>query len=558
MRIGYFRTALVTTVALVLALSVLSVAFAPLISGVPHHAQVKWYYCGPACLEMVFHFYGPDVDQYEIADAAETDVAIGGTWSSDMLRAAHFSDSSESQGNEMPGSYWGYTARGLGYAAFTHYFTGIDQLKPLIDAGYPIIVLTAGDQDSADDPDGENSWGHYRVVIGYDDAIPEITMQDPLFGANYKLSYTTFGYWWDAWSGRWGLFTQPWNVVLSAPGSVSQGDTFTVSATVTYPCPSPFSTAYPASSSQATIQLPAGLSLAAGETNPKTLDTGTMVAGGSAAVQWDVDADSAGTFAISVEAEGEISPSYTDRIGGASEIGVTVDGVGDGWIEGYVTDALTTVPLDGATVSADSYSDVTDASGFYSIQIPQGTYSATAQMTGYLDQTVAGVPVVADTVTTQDFALTPAPVGASIESSSAVGVKTDEFNPSDTVYVYGSQYPDTEHDYDIYVVADTTWTDGDPFPTPIAGTATTVTSDAAGDIPVTLVWSSPLTPGKYDIVVDVNDNDVYDAGVDALDDSDIEVTAGFLVIPDLLGTIMGLAGCFTALAVFRMSKRKHP
>ncbi len=327
----YFPKALMAMIAFGLAFSLISTASATLISGVPYHAQTKWYYCGPGCLEMMFDFYGPDISQTEIADAARTDLAYAGTYTDDMRRAAHFSDLSTSQGNEMPGSVTGYTARGLGYAAFTRYFTGISQLKTPIDAGYPIIVLTAGDADK--------DWGHFRVVIGYDDALSEITMQDPLFGANYKLSYTTFDDWWNSWSGRWGMFTQPWNVVVTAPASVSQGSTFSVSATVTYPCPSPFSAAYPASSSQATIQLPAGLSLAVGETATKTLGTGTMVGGGSASVNWNVDASSAGSYAIPVEAEGQVSGSvsthgtntgysYTDRIGGTSSASVTVTGVG--------------------------------------------------------------------------------------------------------------------------------------------------------------------------------------------------------------------------------------
>jgi hypothetical protein len=85
-----------------------------------------------------------------------------------------------------------------------------------------------------------------------------------------------------------------------------------------------------------------------------------------------------------------------------------------------------------------------------------------------------------------------------------------------------------------------------------------VSSDSEGNIPPTPVWSDPLTPGKYDIVVDVNGNGVYDEGIDALDDNDIEVTAGFFVIPEYgIGTILGLVGCFAALAVSRISKRKR-
>ncbi len=38
----------------------------------------------------------------------------------------------------------------------------------------------------------------------------------------------------------------------------------------------------------------------------------------------------------------------------------------------------------------------------------------------------------------------------------------------------------------------------------------------------------PARAGRYDIVVDVNSNGLYDHGVDALDDDEIEMTAGFL------------------------------
>jgi len=87
---------------------------------------------------------------------------------------------------------------------------------------------------------------------------------------------------------------------------------------------------------------------------------------------------------------------------------------------------------------------------------------------------------------------------------------------------------------------------------------TTVTSDSLGNISPTAVWLSPLTPGRYDIIVDVNSNGVYDAEIDALDDNDIEVTAGFFVIPEYFaGTIMSLIGLFTALGLFYTRKRKR-
>jgi hypothetical protein len=566
-------TVIVVMITLTLAFNLLSTVTAPTIPGFPHHAQTKYYYCGPACLDMVFDFYGPRVSQTEIADAADTDIAIEGTFTSDLRRAAHFSDLSTSVGNEMAGSVTGYTARSLGYAAFDTGLMssgGIDALKPLIDAGYPIIVLQ-WEFPLGSDP----NWGHFRVVTGYDDATQTIYVDDPNPNPS-SYTYDEFNDLWSFSSNRWGLFVSPWEVsITGAPANVAEYDTFTVTATVTYPCPSPFpSGSYPASSSQATIVFSSttgtiGLSLDTGETFTKTLGTGTMAGGSSTSVQWNVKATDdlgvpeAGTYGIMIVTQGQVSGSssgsgsYTDRIGGASAVDVTVQGE-VGWIEGTVTDADTTLAIMGATVTADGVSDVTDASGFYSVEVSPGTYDVTAEMTGYVSETVTGVSVVADATVVQDIALTPEviPPEPSIESSDAAGNKKDKFNPSDTVYVYGSQYG-TDQEYDVYVVADASWTDGMSIPARIAGTATTVTSDASGNIPAgTQVWSSPLVPGKYDIVVDLNSNGQYDTDIDALDDNDIQVTAGFFVIPEYaFGTILGLIAFFAALGVFVRHKR---
>ena len=111
---------------------------------------------------------------------------------------------------------------------------------------------------------------------------------------------------------------------------------------------------------------------------------------------------------------------------------------------------------------------------------------------------------------------------------------------------------------DLYIVEDTTWSDGMDIPDRVSGTETSVTTDANGNIPAGAVaWNGPLTPGKYDIIIDVNSNGKYDEGIDALDDEDIEVTAGFFVIPEYpLGTVVGLAMCLAALAVYQ-KRFKH-
>lgn len=143
------------------------------------------------------------------------------------------------------------------------------------------------------------------------------------------------------------------------------------------------------------------------------------------------------------------------------------------------------------------------------------------------------------------------------ESSDNYGAKKDCFYPDENVYITGSGFaPCTA--FNIYVVVDTTWCDQMSIPSPVVGPATTVSSDASGNILPTILWQAPLTTGKYDIVIDVDGDCKYDKDIDCLDDNDIQVTAGFFVIPDfVLGTIMSLTGCFAAFVVFRMLKSKE-
>ncbi len=152
--------------------------------------------------------------------------------------------------------------------------------------------------------------------------------------------------------------------------------------------------------------------------------------------------------------------------------------------------------------------------------------------------------------------------GRTIESCDSTGAKQDTFSIPDEAYVMGSGYsPNTA--YDIYVVEDVVaWSDGMVIPSRVPGTAASVSSDTDGNIPATLVWSAPLVPGKYDVVVDVNADGAYDVDVDALDDSDIQVTAGFFVIPEVpLGTIMATAtmviGLLAYIAVPRWRNKRR-
>jgi hypothetical protein len=265
---------------------------------------------------MVFDYYGPDISQLEIADAAmTTHEGTGG-----MVRPAHFSNLSTSKGDQMPGNVTGYTARKLGYAAFyADWPFTLDELKTVIDAGYPIIVVTWFSS--------ERGSTHYRVVVGYN--ATHVILHDPWSSIGPMLNLTNSEFL-DLWFSD-GLFVSPWGVSVSAPQNVQEGETFTVTANVTYPCPTSFyGFEYPASMTNATIILPEGMSLDLGETARKLLGTGNLPAGDSVAVSWKVKADSSGDYEIGIEAAGKISgefygDSYEDRIGGLGNVNVTVN-----------------------------------------------------------------------------------------------------------------------------------------------------------------------------------------------------------------------------------------
>jgi len=299
---------------------------------VPFHYQTLDYYCGPACLEMVFDYYGEDISQLEIAEVART--YPYSTYTDELRRAAHFSDTSTSMGTEMPENITGYTLRQLGYSAFEQWSMTIDQLKTLIDHNFPIILLMWYDQyyDS----------GHYRVAVGYNNT--HIILHDPwnnvAWGGRYggpylALSYSTFLDLW-SYSGCWGLFTSPWNIEINAPSKAQQGCTFAVTANITYTCPAPFPTSdYPSSLCNATITLPTGLILAQGETVKKAL--GNVLPGNSVTLNWTIEAENCGSYNLAIEAEGsvvgsvfgdEIFPSYDyeDRIGAKSSFTLEVYG----------------------------------------------------------------------------------------------------------------------------------------------------------------------------------------------------------------------------------------
>ncbi len=315
---------------------------------VPFYYQITTYYCGPAALEMVFDYYGEDISQMEIADVARTSYLEGGTFTDEMRRAAHFSNLSISFGDEMPGGITGYSAREVGYAAFEQWELTVDDVKNLINNGEPLIVLMWWSTAKV--------YGHYRVVVGYTET--HIIMHDPwnkdLWGGTWggpdtSMTYSTFLDLW-AYSANWGLWIHPWNIELQIPSIAYDGENFTVTAHISYPCSTLFNVLdYPASLCNATINLQQGLELASGETTRHPL--GNINAGNTVQTSWAIRAYETGFHNISVTATGMVEGSvwahgtypsynYEDAIGvlhvkSTVFIRIAGDVDGDGDVDGF-------------------------------------------------------------------------------------------------------------------------------------------------------------------------------------------------------------------------------
>jgi subtilisin family serine protease len=84
-----------------------------------------------------------------------------------------------------------------------------------------------------------------------------------------------------------------------------------------------------------------------------------------------------------------------------------------GTLSGTVTDAATTSPIAGATVTANDgerdFATTADTVGNYSIFLAAGSYTVTATAFGYRPRVEPGVVVVTNTTTDRDFALTALP-----------------------------------------------------------------------------------------------------------------------------------------------------
>ncbi len=313
------------------------------ITGVPQHKQINGLSCGPAALEIMFDYWGADIDQKSIADVARSSSV--GTYTWDMVRTGQFSHLSAAQGSFFPhdAPAAGFPERPLGYASFDYSSNTFwwSDLKGLIAANIPVILLMK--YSPSDDT------GHYRVIVGYDENKGEVYFMDPWVRDQGRVTNPDGTVTWNmtdfknAWNydrygtphPYWGAVMMPWSVNLRTAGKATAGSTIRVTADIKYPCPQPFDcSSYPASNTSAEIHLPPNMTIS----GSPTIDIGSLAAGKSATVSWivRVNGDASGST-INVSAGGQVSGAvpqvnwngnqvsypaynYTDEIGGEASI----------------------------------------------------------------------------------------------------------------------------------------------------------------------------------------------------------------------------------------------
>jgi hypothetical protein len=294
---------------------------------VPYHVQITDYNCGPASSQMVFDYWGPDINQTDIAHVVDC-TNPWGTGTEEMRRGGHFSlISSAIQDTGLHG----YHPRPLGYTSVEHWWdappdldTRYSDLKELVSSDYPVLLLTWYDYD--------HETGHYRVIKGYDDNTGVFIVHDPWMTAGPNLHFDQEYFVDDLWvySGRWGLFMAPLRVAVSAPEYVLPDEVFEVTAHVSYEGPHPFEGEDHLSNAAAWISIPSGFSLAGGESKSKSLPA-ISYTGTADSVSWQVVAGSnAGSGSFDVTAKGSITDycwvygTYSDSLGGEGNYDATI------------------------------------------------------------------------------------------------------------------------------------------------------------------------------------------------------------------------------------------
>jgi len=125
---------------------------------VPFCKQKNLFYCGPACLQMVFSFFGKRESQENIA---------------------HLANTSPQKGTSRKNM--GKATAGVGFSCCCKNNSTIGEIKRFIKLGLPVIV-------SYTEPTTEE--GHYAVVVGY--TARKLILNDPFNGKEFSIKNEDF------------------------------------------------------------------------------------------------------------------------------------------------------------------------------------------------------------------------------------------------------------------------------------------------------------------------------------------------------------------------------
>lgn len=114
-----------------------------------------WNNCGPATITMALSYFG---------------------WTEEQTYAASFLKPDAEDKNVTPGEMVGFVNDQTGVRALTRMAGNTDLIRAFIANGFPVIVSIGYA------PEGEDWLGHYRAIVGYDDARQEFFAYDSYLG----------------------------------------------------------------------------------------------------------------------------------------------------------------------------------------------------------------------------------------------------------------------------------------------------------------------------------------------------------------------------------------
>ncbi len=158
------------------------------LTGLRHEHQ-GWNNCGPATVTMLLSYWGCDQTQFDAAPVLKPD---------------------PDDKNVSPWEMAAYV-RSQGFEVLTRVNGDLDRLKELLRAGFPVIVETWYVRDARD------QLGHYRLIVGYDDAAGQFITYDSLHGPDVPIGYRELDELWRVFNRLYMVVYTPENWDALAP-----------------------------------------------------------------------------------------------------------------------------------------------------------------------------------------------------------------------------------------------------------------------------------------------------------------------------------------------------